>query len=89
MLINRNPSIPTHLSEYPVCRLGSWVLVPDRWNADGEKRAGYLSDGGGRVSLAHSCDILVEFVQALHRAQEGGEVRRARQGSAWAERCTS
>ncbi|RAG85748.1 hypothetical protein DN069_09560 [Streptacidiphilus pinicola] len=77
MVINPNPPIPTDLSRYPVCRLGSWVLVPDRWNTDGEKRAGYLWDGSGRVTLAYSCDLLVEFVQALHRVEDNGGSARA------------
>lgn len=72
MAIKGDLSVPTHLSSYPVCRLGPWMLVPDRWNTDGEKRPGYLCDGRGRVSLAHSCDILVEFVQALHGLQDDG-----------------
>jgi hypothetical protein len=70
MVIDHSLSVPTHLTAYPVCRLGSWLLVPDRWNVDGEKRPGYLSDGTGRVSLPHCCDILVELVQAL-RSVEG------------------
>ncbi len=70
MAINRIPSNPSNLTAYPVCRLGSWLLVPDRWNRYGEKRVGYLCNGSARVRLAHSCDILVEFVQALYRLEE-------------------
>jgi hypothetical protein len=86
MVISPDSSVPTHLTAYPVCRLGPWLLVPDRWNTDGERRAGYLCDATGRVSLPNSCDLLVEFVQTLHRVGKFGE---RGDGRAAAERSTT
>jgi hypothetical protein len=54
----------------PVCVLGRWLFVPDRMNAVGDVRVGYLSCNGERVVLLHCSDLLADLVRTIRQLED-------------------
>lgn len=59
----------------PVCNAGKWLFVPDRRNAAGDVRTGYLSCNGERVVLRHCSRLLAEFLRTLRQIEENFAAR--------------
>ncbi|GAA5006213.1 hypothetical protein GCM10025734_46090 [Kitasatospora paranensis] len=59
----------------PVCRLGAWFFVPDRVNACGDVRTGYLHGNGERVVLEHCSRLLADFARTIRLLEDDFSVR--------------
>ncbi len=53
----------------PICSLGKWLFVPDRMNAVGDVRVGYLSCSGEQVVLLHCSDLLADLVRTIRQLE--------------------
>ncbi|WP_035793647.1 hypothetical protein [Kitasatospora mediocidica] len=53
----------------PVAKVGKWLFVPDRRNAAGDVRTGYLSCNGERVPLPHTSCLLATFLRKIRRLE--------------------
>ncbi|GAA1233439.1 hypothetical protein GCM10009665_24650 [Kitasatospora nipponensis] len=49
--------------------IGNWLFVPDRRNAAGDVRTGYLSRNGERVVLAHTSRLLADFLRRIRQLE--------------------
>ncbi|MFF0434853.1 hypothetical protein ACFYU9_21775 [Streptomyces sp. NPDC004327] len=82
------PNVLPRTDRGPVWPAGGWLFVPDRRDATGEMRSGYLSRDGERVVLRHTSRLLADFLLRIRQLEEGfaaGLARAGREGRA----CTS
>ncbi|GAA1239990.1 hypothetical protein GCM10009665_33580 [Kitasatospora nipponensis] len=53
----------------PICSFGRWLFVPDRLNAAGDVRTGYLACNGERVVLAHCSHLLADLLRTIRQLE--------------------
>ncbi|MDH6107806.1 hypothetical protein P3T36_006418 [Kitasatospora sp. MAP12-15] len=57
-------------SREPICSFGKWLFVPDRRNAAGDVRTGYLTCNGERVVLAHCSRLLADLLRTIRQLEQ-------------------
>ncbi|MEU9132439.1 hypothetical protein AB0D08_30750 [Kitasatospora sp. NPDC048540] len=69
MIPTCHPYAPSPPEREPVAALGNWLFVPDRRNAVGDVRTGYLVCNGERVVLRHTSRLLADLMRKIRHLE--------------------